>query len=319
VELRPATEEENRRRDAVTFAAWGSPLALEQWYRREALLRAHPWCARGMQSWQLRDGDGRVLSSCETFRMASEVRDGGGEARGGHAYGVASVFTEERLRGHGYAVQMLDRVHRRVAAEDPAAQAFILFTEVGARIYERAGYAARAEWDEDWVFPPSGATGPGAAELVPEAELERALARAEPPGDGFLVWPSADQLDWHRERERFYATALGRSRAPGCGAEHPDGIAFWAGNLRSERLYILLLRARTPAAADALVEAARRAAGAAGLGAVHLWKCPMPEGWAPERSSGRAVPRDPALPMIHPLRPEVRPEAWRFIPRGLWI
>src|SRR5207248_11608303 len=121
------------------------------------------------------------------------------------------------------------------------------------------------------------------------------------------------------ERERVYAQALGRPRAPGCGAEHPDGVALWTGNLRSERLYVLLLRARTAEAASALVEAARRAACAAGLGAVHLWKCPMPEGWSPQRSSGRAAPRDLALPMIHPLRPEVRAEAWSFIPRALWI
>src|SRR5439155_8532777 len=129
---------------------------------------------------------------------------------------------------------------------------------------------------------PSAATGPGAAQVVPEAELERLLARAEPPaGDGFLVWPSADQLDWHRERERIYAGALGRPRAPGCGAEHRDGVALWAGNRRSQRLYVLLMRARTAEAASALVEAARRAAAVAGLGAVHVWKGPLPEGWSP--------------------------------------
>jgi hypothetical protein len=45
----------------------------------------------------------------------------------------------------------------------------------------------------------------------------------------------------------------------------------------------------------------------------------MPEGWTPERSGGHAVPRELCLPMIHPLHAEAHAEAWRFIPRALWI
>ncbi|HEY8210709.1 MAG TPA: N-acetyltransferase, partial [Myxococcaceae bacterium] len=284
----------------------------------EARLRAHPWSRQAMRTWLLRGEGGQVLSSCETFSMASRlVRDR--EEDAGHTYGVASVFTEEPLRGRGHAVELLRRVHRRVASEDPAAQAFILYSEVGAGIYERAGYAARPDQDEDLVFPPSTATGPGAAELVPEAELERLLARAERPAGGFLVWPSVLQLDWHRERERIYAEALGRPRAPGCGAEHPDGVALWTGNLRSRCLYVLLMRAKTAEATGALVESARRAAGAAGLESVHVWKCPLPEGWSPASAAGQAVQRQQSLPMLCPMRPEVRAEDWTFIPRALWI
>lgn len=349
MELSEASEEEKVARDLLTHAPWGAPLDLDSWLRRERRLRAHPWSA-GMRTWFLREG-GEVLSSCETFAMRSTA---GSEA--GTSYGVASVFTEERHRGRGHATELLRRVHARLSAEDRLAQAFILFSEVGAGIYERAGYAARREWDEDLVFPPSTAAGPGAAEPAPEEELARVLACAPPPprrgfavddspgaGEareerlneaahqlaggvrvvdpprGFLVWPSAEQLDWHRERERIYAEVLGRPRAPGCGARHRDGVVIWTGNLRSDRLYLLLLRAETAEAASALVEAARRAAAAAGLGAVHLWKCPLPEGWSPESASGRLVPRDQALPMIHPLGPRVRAEDWTFIPRALWI
>jgi len=306
VELTGATEEEKVARDRLTHAPWGSPLDLDSWLRREARLRAHPWSRAAMRTWFLRGDGGEVLSSCETFAMKSTAGSGAGTA-----YGVASVFTEERLRGRGHASELLRRVHARVAAEDPPAQAFILFSEVGAGIYERAGYVARPEWDEDLVFTPSWATGPGAADLVPEEEL---ACPPPPPARGFVVWPSAEQLDWHRERERIYAQALGRPRAPGCGARHRDGVALWTGNLRSNRLYVLLLRAETGEAASALVESARRAAAAAGLGAVHLWKQSMPD-----VAGGRLEPRDQALPMLHPLKPEVRAEDWTFIPRALWI
>ena len=310
MELTGAAEEEKVARDRLTHAPWGSPLDMDSWLRREARLRAHPWSRAAMRTWFLRGEGGEVLSSCETFTMKSTAGSAAGTT-----YGVASVFTEDRLRGRGHASELLRRVHARVAAEDPLAQAFILFSEVGAGIYERAGYAARPEWDEDLVFPPSRATGPGAAEVAPEEELARVLACAPRlPPRGFVVWPSAEQLDWHRERERIYAEALGRPRAPGCGARHRDGVALWTGNLRSNRLYLLLLRADTPEAAAALVESARRAAAAAGLGAVHLWKQAMPEA-----AGGRLVPRDQSLPMLHPLKPEARAEDWTFIPRALWI
>jgi GNAT domain-containint protein/GNAT acetyltransferase-like protein len=315
MQLTDATEEEKVARDRLTHAPWGAPLDMDSWLHREAQLRAHRWSKAAMRTWFLRGEGGEVLSSCETFAMASTA---GSEA--GTTYGVASVFTEERLRGRGHATELLRRVHARVAAEDPRAQAFILFSEVGAGIYERAGYVARPEWDEDLVFPPSHATGPGAAEPEEEEALARVLACAPPlQRRGFVAWPSAEQLDWHRERERIYAQALGRPRAPGCGARHRDGIAVWTGNLRSNRLYLLLLRADTAEAASALVESARRAAAAAGLGAVHLWKCPLPEGWTAASASGRVVPRDQALPMLHPLKPGVRAEDWSFIPRALWI
>jgi GNAT superfamily N-acetyltransferase len=198
-----ATEEQRTARDAINYPAWGPPLTVEGYIEREKRLRGHAWARSELSSWLLCAPDGSVLASCETYRMDSFVRARNGALLAGDSYGIASVFTEERLRGRGYAGRMLKLLHQRAAAEDPAAQAFILFSEVGAGIYERAGYAARPEWDEDLVFPPSEATGPGAAELVPEAELGRALARAEPPGDRFLVWPSAEQLDWQTKCDRI--------------------------------------------------------------------------------------------------------------------
>src|SRR5439155_22422420 len=133
------------------------PLDLRDWVQREARLRAHPWSARAMRTWFLRGDGGEVLSSCETFSMGSALR-GGGQVQQGRAYGVASVLTEAHLRGRGHAAELLRRVHRKVAVQDASAQAFILFTEVGAGVYERAGYTARPEWDEDLAFPPSAAT-----------------------------------------------------------------------------------------------------------------------------------------------------------------
>jgi hypothetical protein len=270
-----------------------------------------------MKTWLLVEGS-QVLSSCETFQMESVLQIGR-ETFPGQVFGIASVFTEEGLRGRGYAGAMLQRVHERLVAERSPAHAAILFSEVGASIYERAGYVARGELDEDWVFPSAPSTRL-AAKLVPEAELAALLSRVRrPDGVSLLVWPTAEQLDWHLERERFYAEELQRARPLAHGASCDGGVALWTANLRRGRLDVLLLSAATPTDADALLGAARHAAHSAGLDSVHVWNGPMPTGWSCDRSGGHAEHRKGALPMICPLDPRVRPEAWSYVPRALWI
>src|SRR4051812_38592114 len=102
MDLSEATEIEKLERDRICHPTWGPPLAMEDWLRRESRLRAHAWSRRAMRTWLLRGEGGQVLSSCETFAMASRLVRGG-EERAGRTYGVASVFTEERLRGRGHA------------------------------------------------------------------------------------------------------------------------------------------------------------------------------------------------------------------------
>lgn len=308
-----ATEAQKRLRDPVMFTTWGDPLTSEQWVEREAGLRAQAWAKAEMKTWLLcEDGSGEVLSSCETYRMNSALR---GEA--GSTYAFASVFTEERLRGRGLASELISRVLQRLGAEDPGAQASILFSEVGPRIYERLGYVARPEWDEDWLFPPSTAGVP--AGVIPPEALAGALDRVPRPADPFVVFPTADQVDWHRERERLYARALHRPRAMGCGARAGGSTMLWTANLRYEELFVLWLHAQKVDEADALIESARRVAAGASLQGVRIWKCAMPQGWSVERSGGKAVPRPATLAMIKPLRADLRPEDWRCIQRALWV
>src|SRR3954471_20058278 len=130
MELRLAAEDEKLARDAVTFAEWGTRLTLEQYREREAALRAHPFCA-GMRTWLLTEGD-EVLASCETFDNVSRL----GDARG-TSWLLASVCTEQALRGRGYATRMMDLLARRADAE--GVQACVLFSDVGERIYARSG------------------------------------------------------------------------------------------------------------------------------------------------------------------------------------
>jgi predicted GNAT family acetyltransferase len=133
-----ASLDEQRQRDAQTHDAWGEKLTPAQFIAREERLRTHAWPRAALTTWFLRDDDGALLASCETYHMRSFL-DG---ARG-DSFGIASVFTEPALRQRGHATRLMDLVTARVRQDWPAAHAMLLFSDVGAAIYERSGYRAR--------------------------------------------------------------------------------------------------------------------------------------------------------------------------------
>jgi len=311
-----ATEEQKRERDLVTYAAWGMRLTVAQYAAREIRLRSHPWTRQVMDTWLWVGEGGEVLSSCETLRMEALWRRGG-EVRPVTAYTVASVFTEERLRGRRYASAMLERLHGQLAAEDSAAKAVVLYSDVDAAIYERAGYSApRAVFD--WVFSAEpGRAGEGVDALIGEREVAAALARVPRPEVPFLIWPSAGQVDWHLERERLYAEFLGRPRPEAAGARVGNSTALWAMTGRG-KLEVLVFHAEGPREASALLRAARRAGAQGGAEKVHLWEPALPFAWLRPEDGGTRIPRDGSLPMIHPLDPALRPEDWQGLTRSSW-
>jgi len=298
-----ADESDRRARDHRTYDAWGARYSLEQYLELERRLRAHPFAREALATWLLIADDGAVLSSCETYEMQSFASGGPGVT-----LGVASVFTERRLRGRGYASQLLTLL----AAEAGGAHALILFSDVGAPLYERIGYVARPA--SDLVFPPAAGDPSAVAELYADSDVAEALATVSRPNGGFLVWPTAAQLDWHLERDRTFAALAGRTRVGSSGARAGDGIALWAGDSKRERLQVLLFLAPDREAATALGEAARRAAARADLKEVRVWACPDAAALG-----GRGLPREGSLPMLRPLAAGVRPEDWTFIPRAIWV
>lgn len=299
-----ATAEDKRARDRLAYDAWGAGLTCEQYLAREARLGAHPWARDSMTSWLWRDADGTILSSCETYRMCSAV-----DGERGETWAVASVYTERALRGRGHARALLQALVARARQE--GAQASTLFSDVGAAIYEAAGYAARPA--EDLLFPPA----PGDPRRGVDALVDH-VGDLEPYVDDFAVWPTPAQLDWHLERGRAYAALLGRPPLPTMGARAGDGVAYWTPDLTNDRLLVLWLDAGRAYEAEALVQAARNVAAAARLREVRLWAQPWP---FPGRADlgGDRVRRVGSLPMIAPLSAEVRAEMWTQIPRAVWV
>lgn len=295
--LRPASDAEKIRRDRLTHAAWGQRLDPSAYGAREAGLRAHPWAKEVMTTWLWTGASGEILASCETFRMESRL----GEQRG-VAFGVASVFVEPALRGTGHCTAMMRALVERLRTE-PGAQAAILFSDVGAPIYERAGFSARPAFETILPAAADAESAPGLVHLDEAGARDAAAERAD-PGGTFAVMPTAAQVDWHLERERLYARLLGLSRPRAWGARLGRGVAVWSGDLKNGRLDVLLLDAGE-GERSALLAEARRTAADAGLRDVVLW----------EGETGRAG----SLPMIAPLAVGLMPEDWTWIPRALWI
>lgn len=300
VELRTATAADKRLRDEVTWLEWGSKLTVLQYLDREQALRDHPWSRAVMTTWLLVDG-ADVLCSCETFRNDSSV---GGKP--GVSFAVASVFTEPHKRGRGYATQMMSALIRTLR-EQPDAQSSVLFSDVGAPIYEKSGYRAVPAWD--WVLPP--VDGPLEAQWL-EEPLPAPPRGVSREGE-LLLHPSASQLDWHFERSRLYARFLVRPALSYYGARTAQATAWWTAQFKSDELLVLWLDALDAAAAAPVIRAAQQQAHRAGLPRVRVWETFSLEGFP----GARRVARDGELPMAVPLNASFA--EWNRVMRVLWV
>ena len=294
VKLIIASPQQAAARDALTHTAWGTPLTVDQFQAREHALRSHRWSRAVMTTWLWVDAADQVLSSCETFQMPSQCSSGRGVT-----FAIASVFTEPSLRGRGAAEAMLSALHARLRGW-AGAQAAVLFSEIGPTLYARLGY--RGIPSVDVLFEPSAETPTG-------LEWGLRLPGPDTPApEALQIAITADQLDWHHERSRFYARALGRVLPAQWGASCGDGSIGWTANFRTNELMVLFTRG-SPAELRVLIRAASWVAGSVGLGRVRVWQTTPLEG-------GERVARED-LPMICSLGAAF--ETWSPIDRALWV
>ncbi|HLL06876.1 MAG TPA: GNAT family N-acetyltransferase [Myxococcaceae bacterium] len=313
-----ATEARKAERDTVTYPAWGPPLSVEGYVVREQRLRGHPWARAELKTWLLCADNGEALASCETYRTDSFLRGADGTLEPGDSFAIASVFTEECLRGKGYATRLMDLLAEHLERTQPRAHSALLFSDVGAPLYRRSGYRETPAWD--WRLEPEpGELTEGVDRLLQETDLGAALARMRRPEVPFFYWPTAAQLDWHLERERIYAELLPRPRPEANGARVGDSTALWYMVGRSSTLLVMMFDARTARDAAALLTAARRVAHRAGLKKVVLWEEPSAAPLLARVPGAVREAREGSLPMLRPLRPGLEPSGELPIPRALWV
>lgn len=295
--------------DERSHAEWGRGLTAPAHVQRERRLRAGMWPRSTHETWALTDND-QILASCETYRVACTV-----DGEPGRAWGVASVFVEPLLRGRGYGGRLVEELVTRLKPE-PGARALVLFSDIGSELYERVGFVAAPAMDR--VLPVSHEDPDDGPWLrFGETELAEVHARWVPFGGPFAIWPSLPQLDWHIDRARTLAEAVGWRRTSRCGAQIGSDAVVWVEDREMDALHVLLMSARVPKAAALLLDAAARTAGELGLREVRAWETPLPGPWPADL--GAQVPRPGGIPMIRPLVADVPPAGWTFIPRGVWV
>ena len=296
--LRLASDDERSSRDRLTAGVWGGGLSLEQFCRREQVLRGHPWTTAVMKSWWWARG-GLALASCETFELPGSVA-----GRRGTSRLIASVYTEPALRGAGHASAML-----RALAEDSRAagcQALVLFSEVGVALYGRLGFIPMPAFD---VVLPARRSSRGV--LPPCNQPERSFVEGS---EVLALDRTKGHLDWQLERERFYAQTLGRPRPTTASACSGAASIGWTAYYKTDELQVLWLDA-DEGTRGPLLEAAQHAAWEAGLKQVRVWDTGRGE-WAARASEAVVMSRDDEVPMFLPLTEQIA--RWQPIERGMW-
>ena len=123
---------------------------------------------------------------------------------------------------------------------------------------------------------------------------------------------SAQQCDWHVERERFYAAALNRPAPPAHVARLNASSLAVAASFQRNELHVAWTEFHDDADGLALLEACAAMAHRCGLPAVRVWETqPMPTPTGATR-----VERNDELPMLRPL--DGGTARWANVSQGLW-
>ncbi|KAE8369362.1 hypothetical protein BDV27DRAFT_121156 [Aspergillus caelatus] len=105
----------------------------------------------GMTQWVLVEkaaapGKRLLLSSCETFYKRSWICDRNGNVASVITHGIASVYTDSRYRGRGYASRLMNELARVLPtwqidqSEQVKCVASVLFSDIGRGYYRRLGW-----------------------------------------------------------------------------------------------------------------------------------------------------------------------------------
>lgn len=133
-----------------TYPIWNEGLSLEGYRRWNDLQTRTAWGKEHLWRVALVEG-GEILASAKWHELDCQLN--GQPCR---VLGIGAVFTPESQRGRGRATALITTMMARAEAE--GYQAALLFSEIGAPVYERMGFTviARETLTLDVVFPRQG-------------------------------------------------------------------------------------------------------------------------------------------------------------------
>lgn len=252
------TEDEKTQTWTMNHVEWGGALSLEDYLVREPYLAAIPLAENGgMRYWILTDstpasGNRPVLASCETLRKKVLVSDPKtGEVREDIGYGIASVYTNPKLRGRRYASRMLQELGRTLGqgfeeidghSVKPAASA--LWSDIGKSFYAKLGWLPYPSLHVSFKVPKAIADHSSSKvdlitydNLEAFCQLDERLLRAhlsKQDKDGrpqFAFVPNYDIIRWHLYRDEFIANRVFKDQEQTAikgAVAGPEGKRVWA-------------------------------------------------------------------------------------------
>jgi GNAT superfamily N-acetyltransferase len=182
--LTTPTPKEKQHIWSLSHSSWGGALEKSDYLRREAYLTTIPLAKNGgITHWILTDAslppDERpILSSCESIRKSALIASASGESGNGvkgddkdvngqveirtvegTAHGIASVFTDPKYRGQGYASRMMQDLGPRLRGWNGDSEGVkkdalfsVLYSDVGKSFYAKNGWQPMLS--THFSFPP---------------------------------------------------------------------------------------------------------------------------------------------------------------------
>jgi GNAT superfamily N-acetyltransferase len=327
-----ANPAEQAKRWRLHHQIWGEGFDLTLYLRREAALCEQDYCRNNLKMWQLCDTQGDVLASLETY--ATHFWSMGPEGKVSRLSGqtIASVVVDPRLRNHGYASTLMQRV---VAEEQlSGTRVTTLYSDVGPQMYRRSGHMLHPAQElvrhvDAGVHWPAGVAELGMGDM---ADLLAADAEQQGAWLGGATVPAITEIGhvehvaWFHTRSQYRSWARGMTPTPVVGATAGDnGWCVWTADAAEPVLHVLAWRPRGAAGAKSLTEACLAHAAERRLTEVVWWDADRDTGLdpyhrEPNRPDGTAPrPRDKGLPMLAWLQPGTSfPLLWMGIERLGW-
>ena len=186
-----------------THEIWSDGLSRAAYARYNGAQLLTPWGARHLRRIALLDDRERVLSSAKRYDLRATLN---GEAS--DIIGLGAVFTPARMRGRGYARELIERILVEAARE--GTRLAILFSEIDPAFYEAMGFMAVPRHE---VLLRT--TGPAGAPMVLVRSAEErdipavtALARTMTRGHRLALAPTEDSIRFSLSKKRLLAGLL---------------------------------------------------------------------------------------------------------------
>lgn len=247
LQLDHPTDRENKAIWTLTSNSWKDALPVDIYLKEQQHLMTVPLAKDGgITQWVLVDNNDPVdqrllLASCETFRKRSWISDPDGNVSEVITHGVASVYSNPKYRGRGYASRLmreLGEVLPTWQTESASCAASVLFSDIGKRFYAKLGWHAFPSYHLEFA-PSAGLSSPAtpiyAEDLKQLCDEDEALARKAmgtpcPAGKTrFMIVPDHELMLWHHSKEEFAGDTLFRKHPQFKGAITGEpGNRVWA-------------------------------------------------------------------------------------------